>query len=376
MLFFFRPEVYANFRWLLLLGVLVGVYFGAAAGISRNDLAPEWLPIAFVALPVGALWDGRMALVLVFVLGAITGTLQDLGDYGTVLTVLAGGGAAAMSVKAVRRRSQTWVSIALIAAAMSLALLGHGLVTGHELGDVARASAFSVGNATLSALIAMGFLWVFELFTGITTDQTLLEWADPARPLLKQYLCCGVGDVQQRYVDSFRHGRRDPMHGVGTDQEEIRATRLEAPCGVGQDLGSAVPVAEMLQFFNRRKIDAVHQDLRRMQSAEALLYTLVHQAVIKLAAFPAHARDQADGLHRRFVLRIGLRACGLFIVSQSARAVPACWPVCGPCACLPARLRRYRDAVRHARAPGEPVFRVHESPAGPLLCATRSRPGS
>jgi cyclic-di-AMP phosphodiesterase PgpH len=38
----------------------------------------------------------------------------------------------------------------------------------------------------VSALLAMGFLWVFELFTGITTDQTLLEWADPTRPLLRR----------------------------------------------------------------------------------------------------------------------------------------------------------------------------------------------
>jgi putative nucleotidyltransferase with HDIG domain len=32
----------------------------------------------------------------------------------------------------------------------------------------------------------MGFLWVFEMFTGITTVQTLLEWADPTRPLLRR----------------------------------------------------------------------------------------------------------------------------------------------------------------------------------------------
>ncbi len=186
-LFFFRPEVYANLRWLLLIAILVAVYFAAAAAVSRNGLAPEWLPIAFVALPVGALWDGRMSLVLVFVIGAVTGALPGgFEDYGTVLVVLAGGGAAALSVKAVRRRLQTWVSIALIAAAMSLVLWGHGLTVGREVTDVARASLISVGSATLSALLAMGFLWVFELFTGITTDQTLLEWADPARPLLKR----------------------------------------------------------------------------------------------------------------------------------------------------------------------------------------------
>lgn len=40
-------------------------------------------------------------------------------------------------------------------------------------------------NATVTAILAMGFMPVFEWFTGITTDQTLLEWADPNRPLLK-----------------------------------------------------------------------------------------------------------------------------------------------------------------------------------------------
>jgi putative nucleotidyltransferase with HDIG domain len=185
-LFFFRPEVYANLRWLLLIALLVAVYFAAAAAVFRNGLAPEWLPIAFVALPVGALWDGRMALVLVFVVGVVTGALPEFGDYGTVLVVLAGGGAAALSVKAVRRRSQTWVSIAMIAVAMSLVLWGHGLAVGRDITDVAQASLVSVGSVTLSALLAMGFLWVFELFTGITTDQTLLEWADPARPLLRR----------------------------------------------------------------------------------------------------------------------------------------------------------------------------------------------
>jgi cyclic-di-AMP phosphodiesterase PgpH len=38
----------------------------------------------------------------------------------------------------------------------------------------------------MSAILAMGFVPVFELFTGITTDQTLLEWADPNRPLLRR----------------------------------------------------------------------------------------------------------------------------------------------------------------------------------------------
>ncbi len=185
-LHFYRREIYAQARWILLIALLVAVYFAAAALIARNHLAPEWLPIAFVALPVGVLWDARISLVLVLLIAVVTGVLPPFADYGLVLTVTTGGGAAALSVRAVRRRSDTWRSIAIIAGATGLVLVAHAFTTGREIAGAVQASLVSAGNATVSALLAMGFLWLFEQFTGITTDQTLLEWADPARPLLKR----------------------------------------------------------------------------------------------------------------------------------------------------------------------------------------------
>lgn len=186
LVFFSRPKVYANYRWLLLLTLLSAAYFAVALGIHRGGLVAAWLPIPFVALPVAVLWDTRMSLLLVLVLAAITGTLTPFADYSTVLVVMAAGAAAAMSVRAVRRRSETWVSIAIIAGAASLVLFAHGLATARPLVDTATSALAVTGNATVSALLAVGFLWVFELFTGITTDQTLLEWADPTRPLLRR----------------------------------------------------------------------------------------------------------------------------------------------------------------------------------------------
>ena len=182
-----RPNVYANFRWLLLIAILTAVYFVAATGIARGELPGEWLPIAFVALPVAVLWDTRMALLLALVLGAITGTLQPFsGDYGTVLVVMVTGAAAGMSVRAVRRRADTWVSIAIIAGAGAVVSFAYTLSTSGDLGAVGTTSLIIAGNATAAALLAAGFLWVFELFTGITTEQTLLEWADHNRPLLRR----------------------------------------------------------------------------------------------------------------------------------------------------------------------------------------------
>ena len=186
LLFFFRNEIYSNVRWMLLMAALVAAYFGVAAVVARNALPTELLPIAFVALAVAVLWDGRMALVLVTVLAVLTGVQSPFSGMGVVAVTLVGGAAAALSVRAVRRRSQTWVFIALITAAYALVLLALGMVHERDPGSLLVGLGAATGNATLSAILAMGFIPVFELFTGITTDQTLLEWADPNRPLLKR----------------------------------------------------------------------------------------------------------------------------------------------------------------------------------------------
>jgi len=186
LLFFFRAEVYLNFRWVLLQGILVFVYFLTAWGIARQEFPPELLPIAFVALPVAVLWDGRMALILALLLGVLTGAQPPFGEFSILVVTLVGGGVAALSARAVRRRSQTWIFIALITLGYSLAILSQALILQTDPADAFVAILWAAGNATASAILAMGFMPVFEWMTGVTTDQTLLEWADPNRPLLKR----------------------------------------------------------------------------------------------------------------------------------------------------------------------------------------------
>jgi len=186
LLYFFRPDVYAHFRWLVLLALLASTYFGAAAVVDGQQWPPELLPIAFVALSVAVLWDGRMALVLALTLGAVTGALQPFANYRLVALTMLGGAAAALAVRVIRRRAQTWIFVAVIGAAYTAGTLAFFLMQGLEPVDTAVDLAWLLGNGTVSAILAMGFIPVFEWFTGITTDQTLLEWADPNRPLLRR----------------------------------------------------------------------------------------------------------------------------------------------------------------------------------------------
>jgi len=186
LVFFFRPELYANLRWVLMLAVLAIAYFAMAKVIAANGFPTELLPIAFVALTAAILWDGRMALVMVMVLSLLTGAQDAFEGFRVLATTIVGGSAAALSVRAVRRRAQTWIFVAIIAGAYAAVLIAFWLLGEAQPEGLMVALAAAGGNAILSSVLAMGFIPVFELFTGITTDQTLLEWADPNRPLLRR----------------------------------------------------------------------------------------------------------------------------------------------------------------------------------------------
>jgi len=187
LVFFFRSPIYTRARWILLVAALIGVYAGGAKVVVYNSWPMEALPIAFVTLSLAILWDGRMALVLVLSLAALTSVQPGMMGAAALVPTAVGGATAALIVRAVRRRSQAWIFIAAIAAAYAASMLGLGLVNGFGGSERVLAQFIAIGaNTILATLLAMGFLPVFEMFTGITTDQTLLEWADPNRPLLKR----------------------------------------------------------------------------------------------------------------------------------------------------------------------------------------------
>lgn len=186
LLLLFRQDIYHNFRWVLLLALLVLAYAVAAGIIASNELPPEVLPVAFVALAAAVLWDGRLAFILAAVVAVLTGVLAPFQSVHAWLPVFGAGAAAALSVRAVRRRAQWWMFIAIIAAAYLVVIGTLGIAAGVDARSVATSLAWAGGNAIGSAILAMGFLPVFEWMTRITTEQTLLEWADPNRPLLKR----------------------------------------------------------------------------------------------------------------------------------------------------------------------------------------------
>ncbi len=184
LLLFFRKPLYQELRPFVLLAGLVLVYFSVAALIDRQGIPPQAIPIVFVTIAVAVLWDGRLALVMAFFLASLTAVQQPFSNVGLMTTLLLGGAAAALSVRAFRRLAQTWVFIAVSSAAFAAAILGLGLRSDEFVVVVPLIAA--TASTVVGAILAVGFLPVFEWFAGVTTDQTLLGWADPNRPLLRR----------------------------------------------------------------------------------------------------------------------------------------------------------------------------------------------
>ena len=186
LLYFYRRPIYDNFRHVLLLTALI-VLLAVSAAVVANTRAPvELVPIAFPALVVAALWDGRMALNLVLVMAVLLGVQTPFLNLTPRTLLLLGGAAAALSVRVVRRRSQGLMLGAVIGLVYALTAVALGLMRNRELAEVMTGVLWGAANGMATALLAMGFMPLFESFTRITTDQTLLELADLNRPLLKR----------------------------------------------------------------------------------------------------------------------------------------------------------------------------------------------
>lgn len=184
--FLFRRDVYRDIRHLLLLGGMLLAVTAAAGIIVRAGAPSVLIPIAFPALVAAVLWDGRIALVYALVIVMLLAGQSELSGPSARILLFAGGGAAALSVRAVHRRAQALILGLIVAGAYIVAALGIGMVLGWTAGEVVTTGAWGMVNGLASAVFALGLLPVFEAMTDITTDQTLLEMADLNRPLLKR----------------------------------------------------------------------------------------------------------------------------------------------------------------------------------------------
>ena len=191
----FRPSIYRDVRAYLIVMGLVAVVMVSASLIQQAGYRSELIPVALLALLVGALYDGLIGFVAVAVVaGVVGGQIVLLGEAVFALAavsvpfkMIAAGGAGALGIRRVRRRSHSWVLIALIGGAYFLAGVAIVLLRSLPVREILQALFWGGVSATLCTVLAVAaFIPALEKLTGVSTDQTLLELSDLNAPLLRE----------------------------------------------------------------------------------------------------------------------------------------------------------------------------------------------
>jgi putative nucleotidyltransferase with HDIG domain len=186
-LILFRLQVYDNVRHLIALAAVAAIVVAASAVIARTEpVRPELVPVAFAAVLLSLLFDQRISLVGVMVLAVLVGGQSPFRGTNALFINLIGGAAAALSVRRIRRRNDSFRWMAITAGSYAAAAIAIGMTLDWPARDVLISAAWGGLNAAVCVIVALQLLPLAEHFTGIETDLTLLEWSDLNRPLMQR----------------------------------------------------------------------------------------------------------------------------------------------------------------------------------------------
>jgi len=183
----FRPALYRSFRSLALFGLVFLLVVAVGSVAARwQPVHPELIPVALAAIILCVLFDARISMIAAMILAVLVGGQSVYRGTNALFINLIGGAAAALSVRHILRRDQSYQYVITISVAYLFAALALGLTLGWRPSAIAASAGLGVANAIGSVVFAMFLVPLAERFTGITTHLTLIEYSDLNRPLLRR----------------------------------------------------------------------------------------------------------------------------------------------------------------------------------------------
>ena len=187
LMLFYRRETYAEMRQVGVIAALFGLVVVGAAAVSRALPGhPELIPLPFAAVMLTVLFNGRVSMIAALILSFVIGVQPVFHDSPALFLSAVGGVTAALSVRALRRRTQLYLAVLVVGVGYVVASLVLGLAGDWPLATVGGRAMLGMVNGIVSTSLALLLLPQAEAVTRITTDLTLLELSDQSHPLLRR----------------------------------------------------------------------------------------------------------------------------------------------------------------------------------------------
>jgi len=192
--------VYADTNQLFLLAVLTALVMGVGWLVVGQFRGYEMLiPITVLSLSAAVLFGPAVAFAATFTASLFTGVVFGLGLPFLTGSALAGIAAIA-SATGVRRRTDFYRPMLVVALAYAVAIGAMGLVDGARADILIRRALWGVGAGFASVLAVTILLPLLESIFSVTTDITLLELADLNRPILRKLMLEAPGTYHHSLV--------------------------------------------------------------------------------------------------------------------------------------------------------------------------------
>lgn len=170
-----------------------------ASVTSFAQLSPLIVPMAALGMLATLMLGTRMSAVLV-IFASVNLAIAGGSDPQYILVGLFGGLAGVFLVTHVSQRRDLMRAGLVAGLVVVMAAAGASQISEASFSRLWAGIAWGFGNATLSIIVTIGLLTIYEMVFNLPTPQKLLELADPTRPLLKELMMKAPGTYNHSII--------------------------------------------------------------------------------------------------------------------------------------------------------------------------------
>lgn len=157
------------------------------------------IPISFLSMIFSLIFGELFSVVFSFTLASIIAVFSGM-HFPVFIFLIISGTAGSFAVQGIKRRTQLYKSVLIIAVVNILLVLGIETFTRNSVLNILKGSSYSFISAVASVFLLSGLLPIFEKLTKIVTNITLFEWSDLNLPLLKKLSVVAPGTYNHSIV--------------------------------------------------------------------------------------------------------------------------------------------------------------------------------
>lgn len=257
----FRKEIFSdNTKITFLLFLIILLVLMAHLPLNFKSLNIYILPFCILPVIIRAFYDTRVAL-FVHLVTILLVSFMAPNRFEFAFIQLLGGMVAIFSIVNMRKRSQIFVSAALIFLTYSIAYIGINII--QEGGsDIINALDFAwFGLSALLTIFSYPLIFIFEKIFGFISDVSLLEISDTNSKLLRELASRAPGTFQHSL--QVANLAEDAIFNIGGNALLVRAGALY------HDIGKM----EMPMYFIENQVNGVnpHEDMNFEESASIII---------------------------------------------------------------------------------------------------------